>query len=292
MADIDPASPNLRENIADRRPIGVMLVRAGVITSEQAEEIARYRDLHDLRFGEAAVEMGMISADTLEDVLTVQFAMPGRSGRRAMDEDLAVVHRPHAREAEQFRSLRNTLAMKWFRNDGGRRTLAVVGVDRGDGRSVVAASLAVCFAQVGMRTLLIDADMRTPRQHRLFGLDDRLGLSGYLSGRVDQAAYYSVAGFNTLTVIPVGGLPPNPQELLLRPSLDELVQSAADNFEIVLIDTPAASVGNDYQIVAAAAKGALLVTRERQTRIGAATRVINELEDLGVSLVGATMVSG
>jgi chain length determinant protein tyrosine kinase EpsG len=292
MADVDPVPAGTLDNIPDRRPIGAMLVRAGLITPQQADEIADYSDLHHLRFGEAAVKLGMISADALEDVLTVQFAMPGRGGRQMMDKDIAVVHRPRSQKAEQFRSLRNTLAMKWFRQEGGARTLAVVSADTADGRSVVTANLAICFAQVGMRTLLIDADMRNPRQHSLFGLENRLGLSGYLSGRVDQVAYYQVKGFNTLTVIPVGGLPPNPQELLLRHALEDLFRSAAGNFDIVLIDTPAASIGNDYQIIAAAAKGALFVTRERQTRISAATRVINDLEDLGVTVVGATMISG
>jgi receptor protein-tyrosine kinase len=292
MAYVSSINPNAAEHFSDPRSVGGMLLKAGIITPAQAEEISVYREGRGIRFGEAAVELGMISPEALEDILAVQFAVPGRSGRRELHDDLVMVHRPRSRQAEEFRSLRNTLTMKWFRKSGIPPTLAVVSAQKGEGRSAVAANLAICFAQVGLRTLLIDADMRDPRQHSLFGLDDRYGLSGYLSGRVEEAAYYSVNGFNTLTVIPVGGLPPNPQELLLRPSLEELAKSAAENFEIVLFDTPAASEGTDYQIVAAAAKGAIVVTRERETRIGAATRMINSLEDIGVTVVGATMLAG
>lgn len=290
MADVAPMHPRVGEQAPDRRSIGAMLLKAGLITLRQIEEIARYREERGIRFGEAAVELGYISAEALEDLLAVQFALPGKVGRRELHRDLAVVHHPRSREAEEFRSLRNALTMKWFRQQGGARTLAIVSAQKGDGRSMVAANLAVCFAQVGLRTLLIDADMRSPSQHRLFGLDDRFGLSGYLNGRVEEAAY-TISSFNTLTVIPVGGIPPNPQELLLRPSLEGLVQSAAESFEIVLLDTPAASEGSDYQIIATAARGALVVTRERETRVGAATRMINGLEDLGVTLVGATMIA-
>ncbi len=291
MAEIAPIESQIGEQRPDRRSVGAILLKAGLVTPQQVDEIVRYCDERDMRFGEAAVELGFISAEALDDVLAVQFALPGQISRRELHQDLAVLHRPRSREAEEFRSLRNALMMKWFRQQGGARALSVVSAQKGEGRSIVAASLAICFAQVGLRTLLIDADMRSPRQHRLFGLNDRCGLSGYLGGRVEEAAY-SINGFNTLTVIPVGGIPPNPQELLLRPALNELVQSAVESFEVVLFDTPAASEGSDYQVIAAATKGALVVTRQRETRVSAATRLINSLEDLGVTLVGATMIAG
>src|SRR3546814_18719999 len=97
--------------------------------------------------------------------------------------------------------------MKWFRQQGGARTLAFVSAQKGDGRSMVAANLAVCFAQVGLRPLLIDAAMRSPSTHRLFGLDYRFGLSGYLNGRVQDAAE-TTKRFNTTTVLTLGGSSP------------------------------------------------------------------------------------
>ena len=73
---------------------------------------------------------------------------------------------------------------------------------------------------MGVRTLLIDADMRNPRQHLLFGLDNSLGLSGYLNDRPEDAAYYYIAGLETLTVIPVGKLPPAPKNCYCGPRLE------------------------------------------------------------------------
>src|SRR3546814_8726439 len=149
MADVAPMHPRVGEQAPDRRSIGAMLLKAGLITLRQIEGIARYREERGIRFGEATVERGYISAEALEDLLAVQFALPGKVGRRELHRDLAVVHHSRSREAEEFRSLRNALTMKWFRQQGGARTLAIVSAQKGDGRSMVAANLAVGFAPVG-----------------------------------------------------------------------------------------------------------------------------------------------
>ena len=251
-----PGQPHARllPNVPNR--VGEILVRAGLLTPDQADAIARLREERDERFGTIAVELGYISAEELHDALSTQFASSGRLERGLLHPDIVVHHRPRSPRAEDYRSLRSALNLRWFKHPEGARTLAVISTDRGDGRSTTAANLAVCFAEAGLRTLLIDADMHNPRQHALFGLDDRFGLAGYLSGRVEEAAYYPIGGLRTLTVIPVGGVPPNPQELLLGPLFDNLVESAARNFDVVLFDTPASGDGNDYRSIASAARGA------------------------------------
>jgi len=271
-------------------PLAEMLVQSGLITSEQAEAVARMSDVRGGRYDELAVELGFITADDLRSVLAARRGPPGLPPSSSFHEDVVVIHQPQSRQAEDFRSLRNALTLRWFKRQGGARTLAVVSADRGDGRSVCAANLATCFAQAGMRTLLIDADMRFPRQHRLLGLGNHPGLANYLSGRTRESAYQTIGVPETLTVIPVSEPPANPQELLLGAPLNELIASAEQNFEIILIDTPAASESNDYQPIAAASRGALVVTRERHTRVRSTARLINSCEDLGIEMVGATML--
>ena len=275
----------------DSSRLGELLHEAGLISSGQAEDIARHSEAHKLRFGEAAVALGYVTQQDLDNALATQFdaAAPNRT---EIDEQLICFSAPASQGAEDFRSLRNALALRWFMHPEGARTLAVVSAARGEGRSVVAANLAIAFAQVGFRTLLVDADMRAPSQHRLFNLDDRFGLAGYLAGRPEEAAFYDIACVPKLTVIPVGGTPPNPQELLLRGLLHKLLQRAQKEFEVIIIDTPAADTSTDYQLVAAEAVGALVVTSRDKTHVDQAKDLVKQCKAFGIRLVGSTMAIG
>jgi protein-tyrosine kinase len=271
--------------------IGETLVKRGFITKEQAGRAAQRSIEENIRFGEACVELGFISSSDLQDVLAGQLSAAFRVPCAGISREVSVFHEPDSAAAEDVRSLRNALTLRWFQHPSGGRALSVIGPQRGEGRSLVAANLAVAFAQVGVRTLLIDADMRYARQHRLFGLENGVGLTGYLSGQAQKSAQYYFEDLEELTVIPVGPLPPSPQELLLRPSFAELLDKASHNFEVILIDTPAASIGSDYQIIASASRGAMLVTHRRATRVRDAARVLSTCNEIGVTIVGGSMLS-
>jgi Mrp family chromosome partitioning ATPase len=132
--------------------------------------------------------------------------------------------------------------------------------------------------------------MRHPTQHEIFQLDDRFGLSGYLAGRTTGPNFLQIPGLEALTVMPVGGVPPNPQELLLRPTMDELFQSAFERFEVILLDTPAAEAASEYQLIAAKASGALVVSRRERTRVQSAQRLVRACSEFGTRMVGSIMV--
>ncbi|MFS0735490.1 polysaccharide biosynthesis tyrosine autokinase [Sphingomonas sp. 1P06PA] len=293
MADTHPDDQALARGQAYSPPhtgrIGEVLRRAKLIDDRQATEIARHAETYGVRFGEAAIALGIIDDETLERALATQFDM-GVPELGVNGEPIAFTN-PTSPAAEDYRSIRNALALRWFKHPQGAQTLAVVSPQRGDGRSVMAANLAVCFAQVGFRTLLVDADMRHPSLHKLFNLDDRVGLSTYLSGRVDGNAFQEVPGIPSLAVMPVGGIPPNPQELLLRQMLPRLVDQARRQYEMVIFDTPAAESGSDYQIIGAQAVGALIVTHRERTRTRAAKKVVASCRDFGIRLVGSAMTS-
>ena len=175
------------------------------------------------------------------------------------DEQLAVVRSPaRARLAvghpgtgktgallysvvEELRSVRTQLLVRWFNPGAGRRTLAVTSPCAREGRSFVAANLAVVFSQLGQRTLLVDADFRSPRQQSIFNVPDRFGLSSALSGRADLSVALPVTGLTGLSVLPAGPVPPNPLELLSRASFAALLAKAQLEYDTVIIDTPAAS---------------------------------------------------
>ena len=131
--------------------------------------------------------------------------------------------------------------LRWFDKAELRQVLTVVGAERGEGRSYLAANLAIVFSQLGERTLLVDADLRTPRQHELFFLENKIGFSTVLSGRSREEAIVRIPDLAGLCVLPAGPMPPNPLELLNRLNFDEFMIQVKASFDVVIIDTPALS---------------------------------------------------
>jgi chain length determinant protein tyrosine kinase EpsG len=187
---------------------------------------------------------------------------------------------------EELRAVRTQLLIRWYDPSANRRTLAVASPCAREGRSFVAANLAVVFSQVGHRTLLIDADFRAPRQQSIFNIPDRFGLSSVLSGRADLSAATPVMGLAGLAVLPAGPLPPNPLELLSRGSFAALLGKAQSEYDTILIDTPPAAEYADAQCVAFRAGDALLVSRKDVTRMGDTERAVRDFSDASARIVG------
>jgi protein-tyrosine kinase len=271
--------------------IGRRLVEKGKISEEDIQRIVATQRDQGLMFGEAAVGLGLVTDDELQRALSEQFAYPYveviGSGLSAL---LSSAHQPFGQQAEAVRLLRSQLMLRWF-NDR-KNAIAVTAARGGDGSSVVAANLAICFAQLGERTLLVDANFRAPRQHELFALKNRTGLSTILTGRSKPSdAVVSIAPFKNLSVIPAGPTPPNPQELLGRIAFSYLIETAPTGFDFVIIDTPPILEYADAQIVASIASGCLLVTRRHHTRIADIKLSQAQLAPTGASLVG-TVING
>jgi protein-tyrosine kinase len=154
----------------------------------------------------------------------------------------------------------------------------------------VAANLATVFAQTGQPTLLIDADLRQPSQHRLFNLENLVGLSSLLAARTPvRDAFVRVHPELQLFVLPAGPASPNPQELLLSPMFETVLDRLGQLFSIVVVDTPAASSSADAQIIAARAGAALLVSRRHRTRASGLLQTTRCLMDSGVHVLGSVV---
>src|SRR5712692_10666447 len=179
-----------------------------------------------------------------ENVLPIEgsgrvLALPGNE---RINSELVVANDPFHTRAEELWALRTQLLIRWSNAEARHRLLAIVSPGSGEGRSYVAANLAVVFSQLGERTLVIDADLRAPRQHRIFNVPDRVGLSAVLSGRADASAVVPVPEFGTLWLLPAGGCPPNPQELLSREALAVFLRELRADFDVILFDTPPAKL--------------------------------------------------
>jgi capsular exopolysaccharide synthesis family protein len=168
----------------------------------------------------------------------------------------------------------------------------VVSPDRREGRSLAAANLAITFAQLGQRTLLIDADLRQPSLHTLFDVRQRLGLSDLLAGRLGEQAVTGIDGLARLCLMPAGTVPPNPQELLARPRFDQMLQALTQDHEVIIIDTPAAGQCADAQTVAVRAGAALLLARRHASSLSRLAQLGQGLSGFGVQLVGSVLNEG
>jgi len=270
--------------------IGALLVDAGKMIPQDAERVLRYAKEKRLRFGDAALELGLVTRDEIERIVALQFGYPYvMPGESSVLPEVVAAYRPFSAQVEAFRALRSQLLIRWFGENLDRKRLAIVSVTRGDGRSYTAANLAVVFSQLGEQTLLVDADMRHPRQHDIFGLNNSVGLSTVLSGRAGADAVQRIPGFSKLSVLPSGPLPPNPQELLDRAGFSQSMDDWSRHFDVVLFDTAAAGAAADARIVAAKAEGAFVITKINKSKYGQVRALSEELTGIGVSIVGSVI---
>lgn len=258
--------------------LGELLRQKCQLTDEQVAGIVAHQREHKVRFGEAAVALKLATSDDVLQALSQQFHYayaPALAARAGHTELVAAAH-PFGDESEAFRELRSHLMMGVLASEQ-RRAIAVLSPNVGDGKTYIAANLAVAFSQLGGRTLLIDADMRTPRQHRVFGFEPTTGLSSVLSDRTDGDVIRAVPDLPCLFVMPVGAVPPNPLELVQRPTFGLLIQELLNKFDHVVVDTPAASHGADARVVAAQTGAALVVGRAGRSRIDALQSLLKSL---------------
>ncbi len=269
--------------------MGALLVDAGKLTLEGSERALRMQKDLGIRFGEAAVRLGLVSEDDVQEALARQFAYPYLpKGQANLSPRLVAAYEPFSPQVESLRAIRSQLMLRWFAR--GHRALAVLGADPDDGAALFAANLAVVFSQLGEQTLLVDANLRAPRQHDVFGLRARQGLSDLLAGRADLDVVLRLGGFVDLSVLPAGTLPPNPQELLSRDTFRTLDASLASRYDVVVYDLAPFGAGADALAVAARAGGVLLAVRKDHTRVAQLARMSEQLAEAGAEVVGAVVM--
>jgi receptor protein-tyrosine kinase len=277
------------------RLIGAILADEGKLTPDEIDRVLHLQRDLGIRFGEAAVQLGFITNNDVRFALAKQFdfplLVPGVEDKGGLQpsKELVAAFAPFHPRTEELRALRTQLLIRWYNPQTGRNALVIASPDAAEGRSYVAANLAVVFSQLGARTLLIDADLRKPRQHQIFGIPPGVGLSSLLSGRTEKQAQFPVHGLNRLTVLPAGPLPPNPQELLSRPAFTSLMKEMQAHYDVVIIDTPPARKYADTQSIAYRAGDALIVVRKDHTSVASTSKVLKELAGTGARVVGTTV---
>ena len=272
------------------RSIGDILVSSGRLTQQDADRIAQQQQKDKSKFGDAALALRLLTKEDIDFALSRQFDyayLPEKDSSRS--PELVAAYQPFSRVGENLRAVRSQLMLRWFNSDASHKVIALVSPGGREGRSFIAANLAIVFAQQGTKTLLIDGDLRQSRQQALFALGKSAGLSGILADRAGLEAALPVQGLKNLFVLPAGAVPPNPQELLGRAAFGALLHVAVSEFEVIIIDTPAGTDYSDSEIIASRAGAAIVVTRKNQTQMSEVAVLARRLQDSGVVLVGSIL---
>ena len=269
--------------------IGSVLLEMGKITPENAERVLRMQKELGIRFGEAAIKLGLITDADIQQVLARQFDYPYLlEGENKFSPKLVAAYQPFTPQVEALRAVRSQLMLRWFTQ--GHKGLAVVSLDEDDGGSIFAANLAVVFSQLGEQTLLVDGNLRAPSQQQIFDLGNGLGLSDILAGRAGQEAVSRIDSFVALSVLPSGTLPPNPQELLGRDTFRNLSADLEQRYDVVLYDAPPFATGADALPLVARAGGVIIVVRKNRSRYNDIAALSDRIAQSGAQIVGTVLV--
>jgi protein-tyrosine kinase len=278
------------------------------LTSEAVEQISAAMQASGLNFTEAALQLGLVTPKEAREAhswarenmarrnpnvieqavrrqisaLTVRHTVMGKPSPRLLAAyDL---NNPHS---ERMRALRTELLLL---NDGTReaRCLAILSPCSGEGRSQVAAELAIAFSQLGRRTLLVDADLRNPNQHQLFCADVAWGLGQALAFG-EPPHLIGVEGLPFLSVLPAGPRVTNPLELISGGRFENLVKHSRRDHDFILIDTPPVSQYADALTIAAVAGRVLLVGRTQATPYKDVQTMLRRLGPTQTRILGAVV---
>ena len=272
------------------RALGDILQQTKNLTAEQVDQILAFQRDKRLRFGEAAIALGFATDEDILFALSQQFHYHyAPAEQHQLSSELVVANRPFSRQAERFRAIRSQLMMRVFGGEPSKMALAVVSPDSGDGKTYFSANLAIALSQLGGRTLLVDADLRGPRQQGLFGIESMSGLSSVLSGRAEANVIQQIPALPSLYLLPAGVLPPNPLELVERPAFGLLIRELKSKFDHVIVDTPAAVYGSDASVIASRCGAALVVARKGKSQLRSLQDLVGTLADGAGHVAGVIM---
>jgi capsular exopolysaccharide synthesis family protein len=196
---------------------------------------------------------------------------------------------PKSPISESYRSLRTNISYA-STIDKKIKSLLISSSQPGEGKSTTTANLAIAFAQLRKRTLLVDADLRKPVQHNVFGHPRGPGLSEFLIGDVaDLESIIHTTKVKNLSIMTAGGLPPNPSELLGSNAMSKLVDRLEKEYDIVLFDSPPIVAVTDASMISGELDAIALVVKAGQTERSAVDRALDTIKNVKAPLIGAIL---
>jgi capsular exopolysaccharide synthesis family protein len=201
---------------------------------------------------------------------------------------VVVISEPTSPAAESYRSLRTSL--QFARQEGQFRSIVVTSPGVAEGKTATLANLGVVFAQAGERVVLVSCDLRRPRIGAFFGVDEQEGMTSVLVGqRTLEETVLPVPGFDRLSLLPAGPVPPNPAELLDSARAQDVFACLRERFDLVLIDSPPVLPVTDAAILSRHADTTLMLAAAGQTRRGDLHRAVEKLDQVGTKILGIVL---
>ena len=230
------------------------------------------------------------SQEDVENILHVPFLgyIPNIKSTSVVERDLQAHLHPTSSSAEGFRTLRAAISL--IRNSERMKVIAVTSTIPSEGKSLVASNLAIVTAQTGLRTVLVDADLRRPSVHKAFQLQRLTGLTSYLTERVSSIGditHSSVVA--NLDIICCGSTPSNPSELISSRRMVQFLEELSKRYDRIILDCPPVSAVADPLVVGAMADGIVFVTKFNKIRKGHAVRSIQRIQDSGINIIGLVL---
>ncbi len=206
----------------------------------------------------------------------------------SLNEILCVHHRPTNSASESYRTVRTAL---YFSTQGKEnRVIQITSPDPGDGKTTLAANLAISIAQSGKRVLVVDADFRRPKLAKLFGIDDaEMGLALAITNGTPLEQAVRPTEITNLDVMPCGPRPRNPSELLTSSGFKEMIDQFRQSYDFVILDSPPLLVVADATIVAAQCDAVMLVIRLRKNARDHAVQALEMLHTVGANVAGVVV---
>jgi len=301
---LEAATNNLQELIKQG-----LIERCGLNATDVDSILAAQRTLK-VEFPDAALHLGLVTkrqVDETTDALSqidpaqrpgiIENALRRHAGTRIVpvrntefvkpSSKLIIAHEQDNERSEQLRTLRTELLL--LTNPGGSANIfAVLSPGEGEGRSQLCAELAIAFAQIGRRTLLIDGDLRRPSQHHLFGASNANGLTQALATG-SKPRTLGVEGLPQLSLLMAGPPAPNPLELLSGGRVERLLANWRNDQEFILIDTPPIAQYADGLTLAAMAGRVLVASRANVTRYRDMKDMLRRLNSTHSQILGAVI---
>jgi capsular exopolysaccharide synthesis family protein len=202
-----------------------------------------------------------------------------------IDSTVSVVHNPHSPGSEAIRQIRTSL-FSTATKEAEYQVIQITSALPGDGKSTVVANLASSVAKANKRVLVIDADLRRPTQHTIFGVESELGLTSVLNGECEAAAAICSTAVEGLYLMPTGPKPNNPAEALMLPEFGQTIDDLRGDYDVIIVDTPPLLAVTDASNVANHVDGVMFVMRIGRNVKPMSKRATTLLRALHVNIIG------
>lgn len=270
QAGNSPVRPDIRTNTVLASAVGVLLALVVVFLLEYLDDTLK---------SEEALE---------QDAQLIPLGMVNQMKAKRGKTKLITSHNPFSVAQEAYRMIRSNI--QFMSVDQPRKTIMITSANPSDGKSLTAANLSLTMAQAGLRTILVDADLRQPKQHTLFNINNRIGLTDVLApSHLDLNKVLRGTSVENLLILPSGTRPPNPTELLGSQKMAQLLEALSAAADVVILDSMPVLPVADAVVLSNRVDGVVLVVDSTRTRRSDLKKAIQILRKADAKILGAVL---